>query len=134
MPFTTVRWSRHRPSFLPPFAGRTSSIYSQGWSVISPRLTMLVPPVDALRVWGTQAQHPVTHPSSWSHIGEPGDPGGSVDPVVGPVYGDERLAEIVQSGFAGGSEVLFGHHDPYRTPIHVDHLAVADLVLQPTEG
>ncbi len=26
-----------------------------------------------------------------SHIGEPGDRGGTVDPVVGPVYGDERL-------------------------------------------
>ena len=24
------------------------------------------------------------------HIGEPGDPGGAVDPVVGPVDGDER--------------------------------------------
>ena len=24
------------------------------------------------------------------HIGEPGDPGGTVDPVVGPVHGDER--------------------------------------------
>ena len=68
------------------------------------------------------------------HIGEPGDPGGTVDPVIGPVYGDERLAEIAQGGFARGSEVLFGHHDPYRPAIHVDHLAVADLVLQPAEG
>ena len=25
-----------------------------------------------------------------SHVGEPGDPGGTVDPVVGPVDGDER--------------------------------------------
>ena len=68
------------------------------------------------------------------HIGEPGDPGGTVDPVVGPVYGDERLAEIAQGGFARGSGVLFGHHDPYRPLIHVDHLAVADLVFQPAEG
>jgi hypothetical protein len=30
--------------------------------------------------------------------------------------------------------VLFGHHDPRRPPIHVDHLAVADLVLHPAEG
>jgi len=30
--------------------------------------------------------------------------------------------------------VLFGHHDPYRSPIHEDHLAVADLVLHPAEG
>ena len=40
------------------------------------------------------------------HIGEPGDPGGTVDPVIGPVDGDERLAEIAQGGFARGSDVL----------------------------
>ena len=40
------------------------------------------------------------------HVGEPGDPGGTVDPVIGPVDGDERLAEIAQGGFAGGSDVL----------------------------
>ena len=40
------------------------------------------------------------------HIGEPGDPGGTVDPVVGPVDGDERLAEIAQGGLAGGPSVL----------------------------
>jgi hypothetical protein len=57
-----------------------------------------------------------------------------VDPVIGAVHGDERLAEIAQGGFAGGSGVLFGHHDPHRAPVHVNHLAVADLVLQPTEG
>ena len=33
-----------------------------------------------------------------------------------------------------GPTCCFGHHDPYRPPIHVDHLAVADLVLQPAEG
>ena len=37
------------------------------------------------------------------HVGEPGDPGGTVDPVIGPVDGDERLADIAQGGFAGGS-------------------------------
>jgi hypothetical protein len=37
-----------------------------------------------------------------------------VDPVIGPVYGDERLAEIAQGGFAGASEVLFGPYDPHR--------------------
>jgi hypothetical protein len=40
------------------------------------------------------------------HVGEPGDPGGTVDPVVGPVDGDERLAEIAQGGLARGSDVL----------------------------
>ena len=44
------------------------------------------------------------------HIGEPGDPGGTVDPVVGPVDGDEPLAEIAQGGFARGSDV------PLRSP------------------
>ena len=67
-------------------------------------------------------------------IGEPGDPGGGVDPVIGPVHGDEPLAEIAQGGLARGSEVRFGNHDPYRPPIQVHHLAVAYLVLQPTEG
>ncbi len=57
------------------------------------------------------------------HIGEPGNPGGTVDPVIRPVYGDERLAQIAQGGFAGGSEVLLGHHDPHRPPI-----------LQPVDG
>jgi hypothetical protein len=42
------------------------------------------------------------------HVGEPGDPGGTVDPVIGPVDGDERLAEIAQRWFAGGSDLPFG--------------------------
>jgi len=57
------------------------------------------------------------------HVGEPGDPGGTVDPVVGPVDGDERLTEIAQCGFAGGSDLPFGQYDPHRPAI-----------LQPTEG
>ncbi len=40
-----------------------------------------------------------------------------MDPIIGPVYGDERPAEIAQGGFAGGSEVLFGHHDPHPLPV-----------------
>jgi hypothetical protein len=68
------------------------------------------------------------------HIGEPGEEGGTVYPVIGPVDGDEPLAEIAQGGFGRGSDVLFGHHDPYRTPLPVDDLAVADLVLQLAEG
>jgi hypothetical protein len=44
-----------------------------------------------------------------SHIGEPADPGGTVHPIIRPVYGDERLAEIAQGGFAGRPEVLLGH-------------------------
>src|SRR5580765_6651877 len=63
------------------------------------------------------------------HVGEPGDPGGTVDPVVGPVDGDEALAEIAQGGFARSSDVRFGHHDSYRSAFLVNDFAVADLVL-----
>ena len=63
------------------------------------------------------------------HVGEAGDEGGTVDPVVGPVDDDERLAELAQGGFARGPDVLFGEHDPDRAPVLVDHLAVADLVV-----
>ena len=55
------------------------------------------------------------------HIGEPGDRGGTMDPVIGPVYGDERLAEIAQGGLGRGSDVLFGHHDPHQ-PRHLSIL------------
>src|ERR1700704_1896247 len=61
----------------------------------------------------------------------PGDPGGTMDPVVGPADGDKCLAEIAQARFGRGSDVLFGHHDSNRSPIHIDHPAVADLVLHP---
>jgi hypothetical protein len=37
--------------------------------------------------------------------------------------GDERLAQIAQGAFAGGADVLLGHHDPHGSP-----------VLQPAEG
>ena len=57
-----------------------------------------------------------------------------MDPVIGPVDGDQPLAEIAQGGFARGSDVLFGQHDPYRPAIRVDDLAVADLVVHPAEG
>ena len=36
-----------------------------------------------------------------------------MDPVIGAVHGDERLAEIAQGGLAGGSDLLFGHQDPH---------------------
>ena len=68
------------------------------------------------------------------HIGEPGDEGGTVDPVVGPVYGDERLAEIAQGGFGRGSDARLGHHDPHRPSLLVDHFAVADLVVHLAQG
>ena len=42
--------------------------------------------------------------------------------------------EITQRGLARGSDVLFGHHDPHRPRVRVDHLAVADLVLHSAEA
>ena len=78
------------------------------------------PPVGILHVRGVAGQQDPSVAVGRGlprHVGKPGDPGGTVDPVVGPVHSDERLAEIAQGGFAGGSEVLFGHHDPHRPPI-----------------
>ena len=34
------------------------------------------------------------------YVGEARNPGRTVDPVIGAVHGDERLADIAQSGFA----------------------------------
>ena len=68
------------------------------------------------------------------HIGEPGDPRGTVDSVVGAVDGDEPLAEIAQRRLVRGSDVRFGQHDPYRPALRVDDLTVADLVLHPADG
>ena len=51
------------------------------------------------------------------HVGEPRDPGGAVDPEVGAVDGDERLAEIAQRGLGGGCRICsLGQHDPARGP------------------
>jgi hypothetical protein len=49
------------------------------------------------------------------HVGESGDPSGTMDPVVGPVDGDERIADITQSGVAIESQLRFGQHDPGRS-------------------
>ena len=54
-------------------------------------------------------------------------------PEISPAHGDERFAEVAQGGLCRGPDVLFGHHDPHRPAFLVDHLAVADLVLQPAE-
>jgi hypothetical protein len=68
------------------------------------------------------------------HIGESGDRSGTVNPIIGPIDGDERFAEIVQGGLAPVSNAPFGHHDTNRPLILVDHLTIADLVLQPAEA
>src|SRR5688572_16030577 len=67
------------------------------------------------------------------HVGEPRDPGGTVDSVIGAIYGDEALADIAQGGFAG-SDVRLGQHDPHFPTLRVDHLAALDLVLDLADG
>src|ERR1700738_3882822 len=47
------------------------------------------------------------------HVGETGDPGRAVRPVVRPVSGDECLAEIPHGGLAGVFDVSFFEYDPY---------------------
>src|SRR5262249_54850935 len=41
----------------------------------------------------------------------------TVNPVIGPVYRDERLAEIIKCRFAGVAEVLLGHEKPDQAAI-----------------
>ena len=42
--------------------------------------------------------------------------------------------EIAQGGLAGGADLPLGHQNPHRSPIRVDHLAVANLVFHPAQG
>ncbi len=51
------------------------------------------------------------------HVGEPGDPRGVVDPEVGAVHGDERLAELAQGGLAAGPGLLLGRDHAERLPV-----------------
>lgn len=45
-----------------------------------------------------------------SHIGEAGDPGRTMNPIIGSVDGDQRFTDIAQSRFAR-SDALFDQHD-----------------------
>ena len=40
-----------------------------------------------------------------------------MDPEVGAVDRDQRLAQIAQGGLAAGPELLLGHHDPHRPAV-----------------
>jgi hypothetical protein len=51
------------------------------------------------------------------HIGESGDRGRTVNPVIGPVDRDEGLAEIAQRRLGSPVEVLLRHQDPHRSSI-----------------
>ena len=57
-----------------------------------------------------------------------------MDPVVGPVDGDESLAEIIEGGFGRRADVFLGQHHAHRPSRLVDNLAVADLVLDLAQG
>jgi hypothetical protein len=67
------------------------------------------------------------------HVGESGDPSGTVDPVVGPVDGDERIADIAQSGVAIESQPRFGQHDPGRSAtLHLaDRVGARGVLVNP---
>ena len=53
-----------------------------------------------------------------------------MDPVIGPVDGDERLADIAQGGFAVESQLRFGQHDAGRPAIlHLADRMDAERVL-----
>jgi outer membrane protein assembly factor BamB len=60
---------------------------------------------DGQRFWGQKlagaiAGGVITYTANLpGHVGELGDPGGTVDPVIGPAYSDERLAEIASVGY-----------------------------------
>ena len=63
------------------------------------------------------------------HVGEPGDSGRTVHPVIGPIDRDERLAELAR-WVARGSDVSFSHHHPDRAGVLVFDLVVDGLVLR----
>ena len=50
-------------------------------------------------------------------IVEPGDPSRTVNPVVRPIYRDERLAEIAKCRLASSANVRFGHEDPHQAGV-----------------
>ena len=52
-----------------------------------------------------------------------------MDSEVGPVDGDERLADIAQCGFAVESQLLFGQHDAGRPAISLADRVDADGIV-----
>ena len=71
-----------------------------------------------------------------AHVGEPGDPAGTVHPVVGPVGGDERLAQVLQGGLAGVFDLLLEQYDPVwvSTLLPVDGAYATTLGRMPISG
>src|SRR5207253_3534215 len=61
--------------------------------------------------------------------GEPGERGGTVNPVVGTPDGDERLAQIAQGGLTGVSDVPFGHQDPHQPTLQLAERVATDGVV-----
>src|SRR5260370_31508442 len=81
------------------------------------------------RIAGQQDSSSAVARSLPSRVGEPRDPGGTVDSVVAPIHGDESLAQIAQRRLARLSNLRFGEHDTDGPALLVDHLAVFDVVL-----
>src|SRR5580692_11545086 len=57
-----------------------------------------------------------------------------MDSVICSAYSDECFAQIAQRGLGRGVDILFSHHDVYRTFVGKDYLAVANFVLLPAKG
>ena len=67
----------------------------------------------------TSHQHPAVPVGGGlpRHVREPGDPGRASKPEVRPPHGDERLAKLVQVGFAGVVDVSFHDQHPKGRPV-----------------
>jgi len=57
-----------------------------------------------------------------------------VNPVIGPVNGNESLAQIAECGFVRVSDLRLGQHHSHLPALSVDDLTVLDLVLHLADG
>src|SRR5207302_8903581 len=62
-------------------------------------------------------------------VGEAGDPGGAVDPVVSTPDGGDRLPELAQGGLTGVVDALFGHQDADQPTVRLAEGVATDGVV-----
>src|SRR5262245_49766409 len=74
-------------------------------------------------VAGKQHPSPAVGRRLSRHISESRNPYRIVNPVIGAIDRNERLAEITKGRFVGAAEVLFGYQDSHQA-----------VVVEPTEG